>query len=543
MSSYNTHKRYAKSNFIALFLGSILASVAFAQIQESSPDFEMQSGENRESMLDSSIDSSPESSTNIQANNQSKQTNSQENLPQEDLAKQNLAQENKPKSSPTSLIERENFSLIYTGWVESFSKIGFNNQSIDDNLGKYPTDSFSAMVGSFGLKSTLKSQIQTLDVGLSVTAGAFVYDSTSKAYPGAQGTVMDEYIGMWRGYDAQDEVSRRHYYVVNNAYLDYGVNLGQNARFYLKGGRYESNAEYMSGYTQGFEVGLKLNNLNLWWFSSYGRAFAYGQWLVDFYSPRGYMDNGKFVNNGIHAFKATYNILGLSLSPAVYFSKGTYIAPIIEAKYDTKPDFDKKGFRSQTTLHFMNPLHESRVVNGTTYRYGDLVEKSTQTLYFKQRFDIQEYNFGLGIYKNFGNANAYIGTIGNPISLDMWTTTAYDLGRNISDLIGKNAITPFIFVGGSHFGDKLSWNLISRYSDSSRSEEASVAGSFAYAFVGGLKVGVKLEWLSDTTKAGYRVGSNGTNSINTTTNAETIKPTKKRTDDRSHSFIWVRYEF
>ena len=81
MSSYNTHKRYAKSNFIALFLGSILASVAFAQIQESSPDFEMQSGENRESMLDSSIDSSPESSTNIQANNQSKQTNSQENLP------------------------------------------------------------------------------------------------------------------------------------------------------------------------------------------------------------------------------------------------------------------------------------------------------------------------------------------------------------------------------------------------------------------------------------------------------------------------------
>lgn len=505
---------------------------------QSNTDTNAYAGDNAESSLDSNKDFGTDSSLDLSSSDSSAKSS-------QDFSKDSSKDtDTKPAKKPTSIVERENFSLIYTGWVESFSKIGFNNQSIDANLGKYPTDSFSAMVGSFGLKSELKSQIQTLKAGLSVTAGALVYDSSSRYYPGGAGTVMDEYIGMWRGFDTGGNVSKRHYYVVNNAYLDYELKLGAKSGFYLKGGRYESSAEYMSGYTQGFEVGLNLGNLKLWWFSSYGRAFAYGQWLVDFYAPRGYVDSGgKFIHNGIHAFKATYSFLGLDIIPAVYFSKGTYIAPIIEARYDSKRDFDGKGFRSQTTVHFMNPLHESRVVGN--YRYGDLVGKEAQTLYIKQRFDINQYNFGLGLYKNFGNANAYIGTIGNPLSLDLWTTTAYDLGRNISDMIGKDAITPFVFVGGKHFDNRFSWNLISRYSDSRRSEEASIAGSLSYAFGGGLSVGVKLEWLRDTTKAGYRVGSNGSGSINSVAGASSgdTKSTPKRTDDRSHSFIWVRYEF
>ncbi|RDU53785.1 outer membrane family protein [Helicobacter sp. MIT 01-3238] len=538
--------------FGSLFLACFAFGEPLSNVQ-SNPQSSLQSGaqsseanaytgDNAESSLDSSKDFGTDSSLDLSSSD-----SSQKSSFSKDSSKDT---DTKPAKKPTSIVERENFSLIYTGWVESFSKIGFNNQSIDANLGKYPTDSFSAMVGSFGLKSELKSQIQTLKAGLSVTAGALVYDSSSESYPGGTGSVMDEYIGMWRGFDTGGNVSKRHYYVVNNAYLDYELKLGAKSGFYLKGGRYESSAEYMSGYTQGFEVGLNLSNLKLWWFSSYGRAFAYGQWLVDFYAPRGYYNTdangnnvGKFIHNGIHAFKATYSFLGLDIIPAVYFSKGTYIAPIIEARYDTKRDFDGKGFRSQTTVHFMNPLHESRVVGN--YRYGDLVGKEAQTLYIKQRFDINQYNFGLGLYKNFGNANAYIGTIGNPLSLDLWTTTAYDLGRNISDMIGKDAITPFVFVGGKHFDNKFSWNFISRYSDSKRSEEASIAGSLSYALGGGLSVGVKLEWLRDTTKAGYRVGSNGSGSINSVAGASSgdTKSTPKRTDDRSHSFIWVRYEF
>lgn len=528
------------SLFLACFaFGEPLSNVqSNSQSSPQSSEANAYTGDNAESSLDSSKDFGTDSSLDLSSSD-----SSQKSSFSKDSSKDT---DTKPAKKPTSIVERENFSLIYTGWVESFSKIGFNNQSIDPNLGKYPTDSFSAMVGSFGLKSELKSQIQTLKAGLSVTAGALVYDSSSESYPGGTGSVMNEYIGMWEGFDLQGKSSvKRHYYVVNNAYLDYELKLGAKSGFYLKGGRYESSAEYMSGYTQGFEVGLNLSNLKLWWFSSYGRAFAYGQWLVDFYAPRGYYNTdangnnvGKFIHNGIHAFKATYSFLRLDIIPAVYFSKGTYIAPIIEARYDSKRDFDGKGFRSQTTVHFMNPLHESRVVGN--YRYGDLVGKEAQTLYIKQRFDINQYNLGLGLYKNFGNANAYIGTIGNPLSLDLWTTTAYDLGRNISDMIGKDAITPFVFVGGKHFDNRFSWNLISRYSDSRRSEEASIAGSLSYALGGGLSVGVKLEWLRDTTKAGYRVGSNPNKDGS---DLQTIKSTPKRTDDRSHSFIWVRYEF
>lgn len=528
--------------FGSLFLACFAFGEPFSNAQsnsqsslQSSTDTNTYTGDNAESSLDSSKDFGTDSSLDLSSSD-----SSQKSSFSKDSSKDT---DTKPAKKPTSIVEGEKFSLIYTGWVESFSKIGFNNQSIDANLGKYPTDSFSAMVGSFGLKSELKSQIQTLKAGLSVTAGALVYDSSSRYYPGGAGSVMNEYIGMWEGFDLQGKSSvKRHYYVVNNAYLDYELKLGAKSGFYLKGGRYESSAEYMSGYTQGFEVGLNLGNLKLWWFSSYGRAFAYGQWLVDFYAPRGYVDSsGKFIHNGIHAFKATYSFLGLDIIPALYFSKGTYIAPIIEARYDSKRDFDGKGFRSQTTVHFMNPLHESRVVGN--YRYGDLVGKEAQTLYIKQRFDINQYNFGLGLYKNFGNANAYIGTIGNPLSLDLWTTTAYDLGRNISDMIGKDAITPFVFVGGKHFDNRFSWNLISRYSDSRRSEEASIAGSLSYALGGGLSVGVKLEWLRDTTKAGYRVGSNPKTKPEEENNLQEIKSTPKRTDDRSHSFIWVRYEF
>ena len=486
-------------------------------------------------------------------------TNSEIQNKNSDTAKQN-SEPNQISKKPTSIIQKEGFRFYYTGWIESFSKIGFNNQTKDANIGKYPTDSFSAMVGSFGLVGEYDIGIQNLNFGLSITAGGLVYDSSHREYPGGEKSVMNEYIGMWEGYDLQGRSQiKRHYYVVNNAYLDYGISFGsgKGQGFYFKGGRYESKAQYMSGYTQGFELGLKTRNLHLWWFSSYGRAFAYGQWLVDFYSPRGYYEKdsagnnvGSFKNNGIHAFKATYSIGRLDISPQVYFSIGTYTAPIIELVYDSNRDFSAKGFRSQTTLHFMNPMHNSRVVDSPNhYRYGDLVAKSTQTLYIKQRFDFNEYNFGLGLYKNFGNANAYIGTIGNPIMLDLWTTSAYDLGRNISDIISKNAITPFVFIGGKHFDNKFSWNLIGRYTDSTRSEEGSIAGAFSYAFGGGLSVGVKVEWLTDTTKAGYRVGSNGKGSINGVTGAnseeseESIKSTPKRTDDRSHSFVYVRYEF
>lgn len=51
----------------------------------------------------------------------------------------------------------EAFDIKYNGWLESFSKIGFNNQPIDVNLGRYPTDTFVNVIGSFGFLGNISS--------------------------------------------------------------------------------------------------------------------------------------------------------------------------------------------------------------------------------------------------------------------------------------------------------------------------------------------------------------------------------------------------
>ena len=91
-------------------------------------------------------------------------------------------------------------------------------------------------------------------------------------------------------------------YILHNAYIDF-----QSDYFNLKGGRYESGIDYFSGYTQGFNADIHFNvapndDLKIWWFSSWGRAFAYSQWFLDFYAPKtSKSKNGKLVNTGIHS--------------------------------------------------------------------------------------------------------------------------------------------------------------------------------------------------------------------------------------------------
>ncbi|WP_304210985.1 outer membrane family protein, partial [Helicobacter canis] len=219
------------------------------------------------------------------------------------------------------------FDIKYNGWLEMFGKGGFNNQPIDKDKGIYPTDSFLNVVGSIGFDGNLLPKTlenQKLNYGFNFTGGSMILDSTSKSFPLGPDSLNNEYVGNWYGYDQTPGISRgRRLYVINNAYLDYTGDFNDGKFFFqFKGGRYLSGAEYMSGYTQGFEFTTKFKfsdsqALKLWWYSSYGRAFAFGQWLIDFYSPQGYMTGpngtGQFANYGIHAFKAIYSLGGLDI--------------------------------------------------------------------------------------------------------------------------------------------------------------------------------------------------------------------------------------
>ncbi len=88
-------------------------------------------------------------------------------------------------------------------------------------------------------------------------------------------------------------------YVIYNAYLRYNY----KDIFQIRGGRYESPADYMSGYNQGLDMTLNLGNFKFWWFSSFGRGFAYNEWLYNFYSPKTYtLKNGQTINPGCMPF-------------------------------------------------------------------------------------------------------------------------------------------------------------------------------------------------------------------------------------------------
>lgn len=445
------------------------------------------------------------------------------------------------------------FDIKYNGWLEAFGKGGFNNQAIDADKGIYPTDSFLNVVGSLGFDGNLlpkDTENQSLKYGFNVTGGSMILDSTSKGFPLGPDSVNNEYVGNWAGYNQNlgpKDGTNRHLYVVNNAYLDYTYGDFDTSpfSFQFKGGRYLSSAEYMSGYTQGFEAAMKFKfsdsqSLKLWWYSSYGRAFAFGQWLIDFYSPQGYMTSGgQFANYGIHAFKAIYSFGGLDITPYIYFSPGTYTAPAFRVEYDTNKGFDGTGFRSRTFANILLPIYGDDTWVGK-YRWGSIVDKYTQSLLIQQQFDYNNYNFGLGLYKNFGHANARIGTTGNPWMIDFWTASSYDIGRSISDMIGKDAITPYLFVGGTHFANKLWWQILGRWTDAERSQEHSVALNLKYQIDERLSIGGKIEYFSDTTKAGYKVGWANESGSNGNTAPQSGTP--KNVADRSHAFLWIHYD-
>ena len=142
----------------------------------------------------------------------------------------------------------------------------------------------------------------------------------------------------------------------------------------------------------------------------------------------------------------------------------------------------------------------------------------------------------MGYYQNFGNANELIGRWGNPIGIDIWTAGAYDIGNALNDIIGRNAVTGFGYLGANY--GSFDWKFIGRGTNSPRSAEQSVALLLNYQIREDIAIGGKLEWFSDTTKAGYSPVVFGYGK-----GEEPHKLDKKRTDDRSHAFFYIRHTF
>ncbi len=103
-----------------------------------------------------------------------------------------------------------------------------------------------------------------------------------------------------------------------------------------------------------------------------------------------------------------------------------------------------------------------------------------------------------------GNANAWIGSYGNPFSgFDIWIRWCNDKGASLSDMIGRNAMTTIGYIGGNY--DDFSWQILGRYTKSPRSNENTLALTLSQKLYKDLSMRVKIEYFNDITKAGYSV--------------------------------------
>ncbi|WP_334092268.1 outer membrane family protein [Helicobacter typhlonius] len=416
------------------------------------------------------------------------------------------------------------FDYKVSGSAESFTKWGFNNQKLDIPNNQAPTESFTTLFAQLNLNADLGAGFKA---GFGGALGGLAFDSTRNdpILDGVGSPVITSYFGT-----AWDKAKVQNY-MVQNAFLEYSY----SDNVYFKAGRYQSGkvGEWFSGYNQGAEGYLQAGSVKLWGFLSNRRAFAYDQWFNDFYRVHGIYGGGATRNTYALGLNLTFG--GLTLSGFSYYTPGIVTAPGASITFDTNPNKESQGFRSITKIRFLAPIADiSQRINAK--RWGE-IDKHSYTLYLEQRFEVNLFNFGAGYYQNFGNANELIGRWGNPISIDIWTGSAYDIGQSLNDIIGRNAITGFGYIGANY--GSFDWKILGRGTNSPRSAEQSVAFILNYQIREDIAVGGKLEWFSDTTKKGYSPLGGSYQSQN---NGGTML-TQNRKDDRSHAFFYIRHTF
>ncbi|MWV69274.1 outer membrane family protein [Helicobacter saguini] len=477
----------------------------------------------------------------------SKNTESKDEFIQ-DSTQEDLLDLEAPKNIESKAKQKPKFFTFY-GAVGSFNRFGFNDQNIDIAANQYPTDSLMSIYTEGNIKLDFLHfieswQIDSLNFVIGGALGGIIYDST-KNQAAAAGGLGHWYVGYYSGFlgNESDNISNARNYVNHNLYLDFKwKGLG------LKIGRYKSWMDQQSAYTQGFNIDYTYKfsdffTLKPWWFSSFGRAYAYAQWIYDWYSERttDFNNDGTAdANLGKHAFGSDFvlgqisNLNGvksgfnLTLRPYLWFYPSDFTA--IGGRVIHEQHFGNNfGMKLQLQGYFITI--NDKYVGG---RYdGDVREKNATNLNFVAEGFYKSWGAAFGIYKNFGHPNSRFG--GYPIYIDKWTASVYDIGRSKADITSKNALSEYFFIVknfDTSFGNS-SAKILARFTQSPRSDEISIGLILSHTFKNALTLGVKIEYFSDTTKRGYYINPS----------YSTILLQNNRTDDRSHAFITADYAF
>ncbi len=403
------------------------------------------------------------------------------------------------------------FDYKFSGVAESVSKVGFNHSKLNSKEGIFPTATFVTATIKLQVDSNLlpkNIEKHSLKIGVGGILGALAYDSTKTLIDQAThqiyGSELFYMIGRWWGFLGnapwKDSIiesdAHTRNYVLYNSYLFYSY----GDKFHLKLGRYLSNMDFMSSYTQGFELDYKINSkIALKWFSSFGRALAFGQWIRDWYAPIVTEDGRKEVDDGIHAAQLYFSSKRVQVMPFAYFSPKIYGAPGVKIHIDSNPKFKGLGLRAQTTINVIFPVYAKDLYD--VYWRNSKIGEWGASLLIHQRFDYNEFNFGFGYYQNFGNANARIGWYGNPIPLNYRNNSVY--GGVFSNVITADAVSGYVFGGGVYRG--FLWGILGRYTYATRASERSINLNLGYKWGSFASVDVNLEYYVVSMHNGYRL--------------------------------------
>ena len=406
------------------------------------------------------------------------------------------------------------FDYKVDGNVVSSTRIGLSdNKRMDTQKGIYPNNSFWALSTQLGISANLlKSESQTLKVGLSGMVGGVALDTTrdgNTLYPTNSTTDSTTSVGDFTS------VYMPAWGDITNAYVYYKY----GDYFGIRAGRYDFNNEhsvaltdYWSGRNQGVEAFVGVKNFNIYAIYINARSSSNYEWLNHFEARNpNYNRYGLFVVGA----NAKWNINDnhqLSFYPYVYFQPGVYTDPGIKLIYDGS--FSK--FKSKSTILVLHAIHDTRmrttlsdqdwgevaVYNNGIYQGRELGKGGT-TLFLKQEFFIETHSLGAAVYKNFGNANGLISSYGDPTGLNTWVYTLYSTGPTWSDFFSQDALNTFAFYGQKF--NKWNYQLIARYTYAPRADENSLAFLLGYDFTEHINLNLRLEWAGTTNKAGYKL--------------------------------------
>ncbi len=396
--------------------------------------------------------------------------------------------------------------------IINYTKLGFNNQNINEQNGSYPTDSFSILYGSINYDKLFSNHFV---FGIGIALGGIVFDSTNN-----NGNLAYKYLGYNQGFLGNKKASPNNTqnYFIKNFYIGYsGEKLNfKVGRFVLK------NTDWLTGYHSAIELSYQNGIFQFYSLASIQKASYGGKWLKTF--------------RPINSIGSTPNYIpvvafGIKLRPENFlyhlflqFQANRYFAPGIRFNYDFDIPLQDLQIKAKTDFITLLVLHTkegrayissydmglepvfSSIDNKNPYLMGYKGRKAGWggvSIGIKQSLFLKDYNFGFQLYGNIADPNELIGRHGNPIGIDLNDNTIYERGTANNALFDANSFSSILFAGRKF--NSFAVNFLGRITTSKRALEESFSINTSYHFTKQTSLGINLSLYHVQTHAGFKI--------------------------------------